>query len=167
MGGKATTTRKSILAVGARQTDAPIPGLAEAEYITNREALQLESVPDSMIVIGGEYVGSEFAQLYARIGTRVTLLGRAPQLMRNKEPELAKTLADVLDTEGITVHTGTTVTRAGRSDNTHWVDAETPQGARRFEAAIILLATGRVVRVDELGLEQARGRDERTLHQRG
>lgn len=153
--GKTIVAEKTILAVGARPVVPPIPGLDEAGYITNREALQLKHLPSSMIVIGGGYVGVEFAQMYARFGTRVTLLGRAPQLMRKEEPELARMLAEVLIAEGIEVHTGAAVTRAGREGETRWVEAETPQGVRRFEAEVILLATGRVARVEGLGLEQA------------
>ncbi len=153
--GKRITAKKSILAVGARPADVPIPGLDEAGYITNREALQLETLPVSMIVIGGGYVGAEFAQMYARFGTRVTLLGRAPQVMRKEEPELSKILSEILRAEGIDLHTGTTVTRAGKENGQRYVVAATPEGERRFEAEIILLAAGRVARVDGLGLAEA------------
>jgi pyruvate/2-oxoglutarate dehydrogenase complex dihydrolipoamide dehydrogenase (E3) component len=153
--GRHITAKKVILAVGARQADAPIPGLEEAGYLTNREALQLEAVPDSMIVIGGGYVGIEFAQMYARFGTRVTILGRAPQLMRREEPELARMLADVLRAEGVAVHIGTAVIRAGVGNGLRWVEAQTPEGTHRFEGEVILLAAGRVARVEGLGLEQA------------
>ena len=67
---------KTILAVGSQTAPVMIPGLEEAGYITNNEALKLEDLPDSMIIIGGGYIGVEFAQMYARYGTRVTLLGR-------------------------------------------------------------------------------------------
>ncbi len=153
--GKPITAEKVILAVGARQVVPPIPGLGVAGYITNREALQLERVPESMIVIGGGYVGIEFAQMYARFGTRVTLLGRAPQLMRREEPELARMLAETLRAEGIDVHVSTPVVRAGREGARRWVEAETPEGVQRFEAEVLLLAAGRVARVESLGLDQA------------
>lgn len=153
--GKLISAEKFILAVGARQSDVLIPGLEEAGYITNEEALQLDSLPASMIIIGGGYVGVEFAQMYARFGTKVTLLGRAPRIMRKEEPELAEKLGEILRAEGIDLYTSTTVRRAGKENGWDYVVAATPQGERRFEAEVILLATGRVARVDGLGLEQA------------
>src|SRR6266849_2817271 len=75
--GRQITADKTILAVGARPATADIPGLAEIGFITNYEALQLERVPASLIVIGGGYIGVEFAQMYARFGTKVTMVGRS------------------------------------------------------------------------------------------
>ena len=152
--GKRITTEKSILAVGARQADATIPGLDEAGYITNYEALQLEKLPASMIVIGGGYVGIEFAQMYTRYGTQVTLLDRAPQIMHKEEPELADKLAEVLRAEAIDLHTSTTVIRAGLENGKRFVIAEVEGEEKRFEAEIILLASGRIARVDGLGLAE-------------
>jgi len=155
VGERRLTAEKSILAVGARPAEAPIPGLAEAGYLTNREALQLDRLPASMIIIGAGYVGVEFAQMFARFGTRVTLLSRAPRVMRQEEPELSEALGDILRAEGIDLYTETTATRAGVADGTRYVVAEAPEGERRFEAEVILLAAGRVARLDGLGLDEA------------
>jgi len=155
VGNKRITAEKSILAIGARQADAPIPGLEETGYITNKEALQLETLPSSMIIIGGGYVGVEFAQMYARYGTQVTLLGRAPQVMRKEEPELAKKLGEILVAEGIHLHTSAGVIRAGKEKGKRFVIAEIAGEAKRFEAEVILLASGRIARVDGLGLAEA------------
>lgn len=149
------TAEKSILAVGAREADTPILGLDKAGYITNYGALQLESLPASMIIIGGGYIGVEFAQMYVRFGTKVTLLGRAPRIMRKEEPELSEKLAELLRAEGIDLHTNATVIQAGKEKGSRFVVAATPQGERRFEGEVILLAAGRIARVDGLGLEQA------------
>ena len=94
--GQMLTAEKGIIATGSRAADVRISGLDEVGYITNREALNLEKLPASLIVIGGGYVGIEFAQMYARYGTKVTLLSRSPRLMRHEEPELSQALADVL-----------------------------------------------------------------------
>ena len=153
--GKTITAEKSILAVGAKQVDIPIPGLNEAGYITNREVLQLDKLPQSMIVIGGGYVGVEFAQMYSRFGTKVTLLGRAPQVMRKEEPELSAKLAHVMRAEGIDLYTSTIAVRAGVENGKRFVIAEVAGEQQRFEAEVILLAAGRIARLDGLGLEQA------------
>ncbi len=153
--GRRIAADKTILAVGARVADADIPGLAEAGYMTNYEALELEELPESMIVIGAGYVGVEFAQMYARFGTKVTLLGRAPRVMPKEEPEISKQLADVLRAEGIDVRTSAVVARAGRENRRRFIIAHIDGAEQRFEAEVMLLAAGRVARVDGLGLKQA------------
>ena len=92
---------KAIIAVGARNVVPPIQGIAEVDYLTNRTALFLEKLPASMVIIGGGYIGIEFAQMYGRYGTDVTLLGRNRQLAPGEEEELACLLADYLGEEGV------------------------------------------------------------------
>jgi pyruvate/2-oxoglutarate dehydrogenase complex dihydrolipoamide dehydrogenase (E3) component len=146
---------KTILAVGSRTAPVKIPGLENAGYLTNNEALKLEVLPESMIIIGGGYVGVEFAQMYARYGTKVALLSRAARLMKNEEPELSEALAEVLRAEGIEVRTSAPVVEAGSLNGGRFVVAEINGQPTRFEAEEILFAAGRVARVDGLGLEQA------------
>jgi len=153
--GQHITATKTILAVGSKQAGAPIPGLDEAGFITNYEALQLEKLPQSMIIIGAGYIGVEFAQMYSRFGTRVTLLSRSERVMAKEEPELSIELGGILHAEGIDLYTRTTATRAGKEGGTRWVEAETPEGVCRFKGGAILLAAGRVARVDGLGLSEA------------
>lgn len=153
--GRRLTAEKLILAVGSQTAPVEIPGLQGAGYLTNNEALKLEAVPDSLIIIGGGYIGVEFAQMYARYGTQVTLLGRAARLMKNEEPELSETLAEVLRAEGVDVHTSTPVIEAGAEDGLRFVVAQIDGKRRRFEAEQILYAAGRTGRLDRLGLAQA------------
>jgi pyruvate/2-oxoglutarate dehydrogenase complex dihydrolipoamide dehydrogenase (E3) component len=149
------TAEKTILAVGSRSATVDIPGLAEVGFITNYEALKLERLPVSMIVIGGGYIGVEFAQMYARFGTKVTMLGRAPRVMPHEDEEVSAALAEVLRAEGIDVHTSAPVLRAEREGDAKVIVAQIGGEVRRFRAEEILFAGGRVSRVDELGLEQA------------
>lgn len=153
--GTQIAAEKSILAVGSRQAEAPISGLEAAGYLTNYEALQLKQLPGSMVIIGGGYIGVEFAQMYSRFGTQVTLLSRSPRIMAKEEPELSETLGELLREEGINLYTGSEALRAGKNGGIRFVEASTPEGKRRFEAEVILLAAGRVARVEGLGLEQA------------
>lgn len=152
---RSITSKNTILAVGARLYIPEIPGLNEVGYLTNNEGLHLGELPESMVIIGGGYIGVEFAQMYSRFGTRVTLLGRGPRLMKKEEPELSELLAGILVEESIDVHNSAEVILAGRSNNQKFVMARMDNQERRFEAAEILLATGRVARTTNLGLEQA------------
>ncbi|MCH7496592.1 MAG: NAD(P)/FAD-dependent oxidoreductase [Candidatus Marinimicrobia bacterium] len=146
---------KTILAVGAQVTQPQIPGLEESGYITNDEALHLDRLPASMIIIGAGYVGVEFAQMYARFGTRVTLVGRAPRVMPGEEPELSDLLVDILRSEGIEVQTSTEVLTAGRKGGQPYVTTRKDATEQRLEAELLLLAAGRTARTAGLGLDQA------------
>lgn len=153
--GQQITAVKSIIATGSRTADVQIPGLAEIGYLTNRDALMLQKIPASLIVIGGGYIGIEFAQMYARFGTDVTILSRSPRLMRREEPELSERLAQILTTEGIDVQLGATAVSALKEGPHKVVIAEIGGQAHRFTAEEVLYAAGRVPRVEGLGLEQA------------
>ena len=153
--GQEIIAEKSIIATGSRTADVRIAGLAEVGFITNYEALQLQELPSSLIVIGAGYVGVEFAQMYSRFGTRVTLLSRSPRIMRHEEPELSKWLGKLLTAEGIELCLGATAVRAETEGKEKVVIAEIKGQEQRFKAEEILFAAGRVPRVDGLGLEQA------------
>ncbi|RMH01989.1 MAG: dihydrolipoamide dehydrogenase [Chloroflexi bacterium] len=153
--GKTITAPKTIIAAGSRTADAHLPGLTEVGFITNREALMLDAVPSSLIIIGGGFIGVEFAQMYARFGTKVTLLSRSPRLMKQEEPELSDRLAQILTAEGIDVRLGAAAKWVERAGSDKVVIAEIEGQEYRFQAAEILYAAGRVPRVDGLGLTEA------------
>jgi pyruvate/2-oxoglutarate dehydrogenase complex dihydrolipoamide dehydrogenase (E3) component len=153
--GQPITATKSIIATGSRAADVQIPDLAEVGFITNKEALELEIVPASLVIIGAGYVGVEFAQMYARYGTKVTLLSRSPRIMRQEESELVDLLAEILRNEGVDVLVNATALRAERAGSEKVVIAEIAGQEHRFQSEEILFAAGRVPRVDGLGLEQA------------
>ena len=150
--GEALQADKIILAIGSTGMTPLIPGLEESGYITNNEALHLKAVPASMIIIGAGYIGVEFAQMYSRFGTKVTLLGRAPRVMRSEEPELSDYLGRLLAREGVDLHTSATVKSAGKGKGQRYVVADIAGKDRRFEAEVLLLAAGRKARLDGLGL---------------
>lgn len=152
---KPITAAKSVIATGSRTADVRIPGLTDVGFITNYEALQLKSVPTSLIVVGAGYVGVEFAQMYARFGTKVTLLSRSERIMKQEEPELSERLAEILQAEGIDVRLGATAVRAEQAGHEKAIIAKMAGQEQRFQAEEILFAAGRVPRVDGLGLEQA------------
>ncbi|MGO4384075.1 dihydrolipoyl dehydrogenase family protein [Specibacter sp. RAF43] len=104
-GGEATfaARRAVVLNPGTNPAVPPIPGLAGTPFWTNRDALRADAAPESLIVLGGGPVGVELAQVFARFGTRVTVVARGPRLVPREEPEAAALLAEVFDGEGIEV----------------------------------------------------------------
>ena len=153
--GKPITAAKSIIAAGSRTADVHVPGLVKTGFITNREALTLESIPSSLIIIGGGYIGVEFAQMYSRFGTKVTLLSRSSRLMKQEEPELSAQLAEILTAEGIDLRLDSAAKRVEKASGEKVVITEVDGQEHRFQAAEILYAAGRVPRVDGLGLAEA------------
>ena len=122
--------------MGSKPASYDIPDLEEGGFITNYEALKLDQVPNSMIVIGGGYEGVEFAQMYARYGTEVTMFGSAPRVMPKEEPELSEMLGDILREEGVNLHTSAEVIRAGAENGKRFVMAREAGSERRFEAEV-------------------------------
>jgi pyruvate/2-oxoglutarate dehydrogenase complex dihydrolipoamide dehydrogenase (E3) component len=166
---------KFIIATGADDPSPPIAGLSDAGFLTNYEALQLTTLPRSLVVIGGGYVGLEFAQMFARFGSAVTLLQRNVRLAPHEEPEISEKLAEVLREEGIRVFTHTPVLRVERDDaSSRRFESATPFRSMRddasegtekivvaqvngreekFRASEILVAAGRKPNVAELNLD--------------
>lgn len=144
-----------IVTTGASPWAPPIAGLASAGYLTSTEALALKTLPASMIVIGGSAVGLEIAQLYARLGTRVTVLEAIPTLVPAEDAEIGTALADYLREEGLEVRTGVSIGRVSRAGGGYTVEAATDGRAEIFTAEQLLVATGRRANARGFGLEEA------------
>ena len=154
-GDRRLTFGQAIIATGARRSTPPIDGLADVPHLNNATAMHLDVLPASLIVIGGGYVGIEFAQMYARFGSQVTLLGRNAQLTPGEDRELAGMLAGYLRDEGLDIHTEAVVQSVRLDGGERLVHAIVNGESREFRAEAILVATGRVGNTDNLGLEQA------------
>ena len=144
-----------ILATGVRAFVPAIPGLREAGFITNVEAVTLPALPRSLAIIGGGTIAMEFAQIFARFGVEVTVLGRNPRLLPLEEPELVDTLRDLLAQEGVRIETGVTLECVSSRRDRKRIVAH--RDGRRFEVETdeILVAAGRTPQVEDLGLETA------------
>ncbi len=103
-----------LIATGSAPWAPPIPGLAEVGYLTSATAMELTELPRSLLVLGAGAVGLELAQLFARLGSHVTVVEALGRLAPFEEPEVSQAIAQVLADEGIAVHTATTVTAVRR-----------------------------------------------------
>ncbi|MGH9047713.1 MAG: dihydrolipoyl dehydrogenase family protein [Acidimicrobiales bacterium] len=139
--------RAIVLNPGTRAWAPPIDGLADTSYWTNREAIETESVPKSLIVIGGGAIGLELGQVFLRFGSAVTTIETAPRLLAVEEPESSELVTQVLEDEGMTVHVGAGVTAVRHGGSGFAVSLE---GIGDVEAERLLVATGR--RPDLAGL---------------
>jgi pyruvate/2-oxoglutarate dehydrogenase complex dihydrolipoamide dehydrogenase (E3) component len=144
-----------FLAVGTRATVPRLPGLAEAGPLTHVEALNLDHLPQHLVILGGGHVGLEFAQALRRFGSRVTIIQRGSQLLEREDPEFAEAILHVLQEEGIEVLLGTELIKvAGRSGESLRLELRAAAGTRTIEASDLLVATGRTPNTDLLDVEK-------------
>ena len=143
-----------FLNLGTRASVPPIPGLADVA-LTNIELLELDRLPEHLIVLGGGYVGLEFAQAYRRFGSRVTIVERGPQLLRTEDPDLVAALQQMLADEGIEVlHQAQPLRVDGRRGAVR-VHVDYGGNGRAIEANAVLVAMGRVPNTAGIGLDVA------------
>ncbi|WP_026926614.1 mercury(II) reductase [Granulicoccus phenolivorans] len=147
------TAQHYLIATGAQPWVPPIEGLAQAGYLTSTTAMELTEVPASLIVLGGGYVALEQAQLFARLGTKVTLLVRS-RLTSKEEPEVSRALQEVFADEGIRVVRRAVPTRVTRDAPTGdvMVTADVSGAEQQFRAEQVLVALGRRPVTEGLGL---------------
>jgi pyruvate/2-oxoglutarate dehydrogenase complex dihydrolipoamide dehydrogenase (E3) component len=145
-----------FLNLGTRATIPGVPGLADARPLTHVDALELDRLPSHLIVLGGGYVGVEFAQAFRRFGSRVTVLEFGTQLLGREDPDVASAVLTMFEEDGIDVVLGAvTQTVEGRSGEVVRFRVKTPAGDRTIEGSDILVAAGRTPNTREIGLEQA------------
>ncbi|HVT11207.1 MAG TPA: mercuric reductase [Fimbriimonadaceae bacterium] len=140
-----------VIDTGARPFIPDIEGLASARYLDNRTIMELDHVPPSLIVLGGGYIGLEFGQMFARFGSRVTIVEQGSRFLPREDADVADEILEFLRTEGVDVRLGDPVKRVRRSGG---VEAELASGMF-VKGDEILVATGRRPNTDDLGVEAA------------
>ena len=145
-----------FLNLGTHASIPSVPGLRECGPLTHIEALELDVLPEYLVVIGGGYVGLEFAQAYRRFGSRVTILQREPALLPNQDRDVSDEMQRILSSEGIEVIPSAELLRAeGRSGAQVRLAVRTPGGEKTILATHVLAATGRIPNTAGIGLELA------------
>lgn len=146
--------KKVIVAAGSSAARPPIPGIESVAVLDSTQALDLETLPESLLVIGGGIIGVELGQMFARAGVKVTICCRS-RLLPDSEPEAGKALARYLQEEGIAVCQGVRYQRIENSAKGVALRCVTPEGERAIEAGRVLAATGRKPNTNTLHLEKA------------
>jgi pyruvate/2-oxoglutarate dehydrogenase complex dihydrolipoamide dehydrogenase (E3) component len=155
IGREVIAGKQIILATGTVPSVPPIPGLAEAGYITNREAVNLESLPKRLVVLGAGPIGLEFAQLFRRFGAEVTVVEQAAQIMSREDEEIAALAAQFLREEGIRILTGTTAETVTKEKGGKRVHVRRAGESETIECDEILVATGRQAAIEGLNIAAA------------
>jgi pyruvate/2-oxoglutarate dehydrogenase complex dihydrolipoamide dehydrogenase (E3) component len=149
------TADKIFLNVGGRALVPPIPGLDQVPYLTNSSMMDIDFLPRHLIVLGGSYVGLEFAQVYRRFGSGVTVIELAPRLIVREDEDVSKAVADVLGDEGVDIRVNSKVVGVAKQGNDIAVTVETAGARSQILGSHLLLAIGRRPNTDDLGLDQA------------
>lgn len=150
------TADKVVISTGSRPRIADIPGLKESKPLTHVELLELDVVPSHLAIIGGGYVGLEFAQAMRRLGAEVTIIEKNSQLLKKEDKDVAAALADILQAEGIKIITSASITSVTGMSGTSVILTGNVSGSPLSVAAShILCATGRIPNTDNIGLEAA------------
>ena len=155
VGDRTLSADRIVINTGARPAKPPIDGLDEVEVQDSTSLLFLDEVPDSLVVIGGGYVGTEYAQMYSRFGANVTVFQRGDRVLPREEPAVSDVIEDVFTDEGIDVHTKTAVTALTSDGDDIIVEADGPDGTVETTASDVLLAAGRRPNTDGIGLDKA------------
>ena len=153
--GELLAAEKIILNVGGRAFVPDMPGVEEVDYLTNSSAMEIDFVPDHLIIIGGSYIGLEFAQMYRRFGSRVTVLEMGPRLIGREDEEVSVAVHGILEDEGVEIRLNANCIGLARHDGQVVVTASCAPGPEDVVGSHVLLAVGRRPNTDDLGLEAA------------
>ena len=143
--------KKIIVATGSKSTVLPVDGLGLPGVITTDDILELEELPESLVVIGGSHVGVEFASIFNALGTKVTIVKRRPLLLEPVDGEIGRRFAQLLPRQGIRVITGAAVKAILRDGSLLRVVWDTPEGEQGVNGQMVLMATGRQPYSEGLG----------------
>jgi pyruvate/2-oxoglutarate dehydrogenase complex dihydrolipoamide dehydrogenase (E3) component len=141
--------------VGGRASVPPIRGLDQVPYLTNSSMMDVDFLPPHLVVLGGSYIGLEFAQVYRRFGSQVTVVEQAPRLIAGEDEDVSHAIADILKDEGIDIHLNSKIVEVGKQGNNIAVTIEAAGKKSHVIGSHLLLATGRRPNTDDLGLDKA------------
>jgi pyruvate/2-oxoglutarate dehydrogenase complex dihydrolipoamide dehydrogenase (E3) component len=155
VGDERLTAPRIFINVGGRAAVPPLPGIDRVPYLTNTSILALDRVPEHLIIIGGSYIGLEFAQMYRRFGAQVTVVEQSPRLVMREDEDVSAAIRAILEAEGIVVRTGASCIRVAPHDAGVSVGVDCTAGAPEIAGSDLLLAVGRRPNTDDLGLDKA------------
>lgn len=153
--GDLLAAEKVFLNVGARAFVPDIPGIKDVPYLTNSSMLAVDFLPEHLIVVGGSYIGLEFAQIYRRFGARVTVIEVKERLIPREDDEISAAVKKFLEDEGVVVHVSAQCLSLERRGNGIAIKLDCGDGAREVVGSHLLFAVGRVPNTHDLGLDKA------------
>ena len=155
VGDELLTAPRIFINVGGRAVVPDLPGVDKLSYLTNTTMLQLDRVPEHLVVVGGSYVGLEFAQMYRRFGAEVTIVEKGPRLIAREDADISEAIREILLREGLAVRTNAECIRLAPHERGVEVRVSCAEGEPVSIGSHVLLAVGRRPNTDDLDLERA------------
>lgn len=155
VGGRVLQAERIFLNVGGRATVPDIPGVKEIPFLTNTGMMDLDQVPEHLLIIGGSYIGLEFAQMYRRFGSRVTVVEKFAELLPREDDDVAAEIRAILEREGIQIRIGAECMALSKVGDRISVRLECEGGDPIAQGSHALLAVGRAPNTHDLGLKEA------------
>lgn len=153
--GDVLQAKQIFLNVGTRASIPAMPGIEQVPYLTNATILNLEELPEHLVIVGGNYVGLEFAQIFRRFGSEVTVVERQPRLVSHEDADVSEELRKILEGEGIHIRTGAECIRMEMRGARAVVHVDCTDGDPDIVASHVLLATGRTPNTGDLSVDSA------------
>ncbi|HXZ97321.1 MAG TPA: mercuric reductase [Burkholderiales bacterium] len=155
-GTREITADKIVINTGGNPALPPIPGLREAQPLNSSTIMELQALPEHLLVLGGSYIGLEFAQMFRRFGSRVTIIHRDGRLINREDPDVSEEVQKIMSQDGIEIALNAQVAQISRQPNGRIeVTVTTPGGNQRIAGSHLLAALGRVPSTAELNLAAA------------
>ena len=154
--GEILASEKIFINTGTRARIIPIPGLEDVPYLTNKEILDLETLPEHLLILGGNYLGLEFGQMFLRFGSKVSVIEVNGRIAGKEDEDVSESLQEILSEEGIAFHLGQKATRVAKAGSSIEVTVEGKDGSTEtLSGSHLLVAIGRTPNTDDLGLDAA------------
>jgi pyruvate/2-oxoglutarate dehydrogenase complex dihydrolipoamide dehydrogenase (E3) component len=155
VGADRLTAQRVFINVGGRPTVPKLPGVDKAAYLTNESMMDIDFLPEHLIIVGGSYVGLEFGQMYRRFGSRVTIVEMGPRLIGREDPDVSDALRDILAAEDIEIRLDAKCVALEPVEGGVRVSVDCREGAPTVPGSHVLLAVGRTPNTDQLGVKEA------------
>lgn len=146
---------KIFINVGGRASVPPMPGLDQIDYLTNSSMMHVDYLPEHLIIIGGSYIGLEFAQMYRRFGSQVTVIEMGSRLIARDDEDVSETVKEILENEGINIRLNAECIAVKKDEDKIQVKLDCDKGDKAVTGSHLLLAVGRIPNTDDLGLDKA------------
>ena len=155
VGEKSLEAEHIFIDVGGRAYVPPMPGIDEVSYLTNSSMMEVDFLPEHLIIVGGSYIGLEFGQMYRRFGSRVTIVEKMPRLISHEDEDVSDAVKKILENEGIDIRLNANCIAVARHEKGIAVRLDCSAPEKQVVGSHLLLAVGRRPNTDDLGLEKA------------
>jgi pyruvate/2-oxoglutarate dehydrogenase complex dihydrolipoamide dehydrogenase (E3) component len=155
MGAEVLEADKIFINIGARAFIPPMPSLDRVDYLTNSSMMQVDYLPEHLIIIGGSYIGLEFGQMYRRFGSQVTIVEKGPRLIARDDEDVSETVKEILENEGINIRLNAECMAAEKDGEQVRIQLDCDKGDTDVTGSHLLLAVGRMPNTADLGLDKA------------